>query len=213
MSSLTTNYNWKGMIVLSLKFYKKEIKKVMDVIDVAKLESIARLIVSTAEQDGMIYVCGNGGSGATANLFADSLQDVPIASSNHRRLRAVSLNWNMAKITSISNARGYAHCFSQQIRSLGRKQDLLIVISGSGNSPNIIEAVCEAQRHEMIVAGLTGMNGGKLVMLVEDLIVVDSMDMEQIENAHSIIMNAILKYVEGELTIQREWNLATRAQR
>lgn len=184
-----------------LKSSVLELKKAIELIDKSRIAEISDMIASTTCRHGLVYVCGNGGSGATANMCASALVGIPAGAQSG--VRAVSLNGNMATLTGVAERQGYRSVFSASLRSMGRSGDLLIAISGSGNSQNVIEAVLTARGIGMSTVGLTGMGGGKLADLTDCCIVVDSYDMEQIENIHSIVVHAITRRVAEHLSESR----------
>jgi len=163
-----------------------------------QLRDVAQLIAETTRGNGCVFICGNGGSGATANVFATSLLQLPARiglSAPGAGVRAVSLNGNMAAVTGAAELSGYHTIFSTQLRALGRAGDLLIAISGSGNSPNVVEAVLVAKQIGIKTVGLLGMGGGRVRILVDLPVVVRSHNMEQIENVHTILIHAIVRWL------------------
>ncbi len=157
-----------------------------------QMEHFAKYVLKALKNKGKVFICGNGGSGANANLFAAAMSSI---AGNPCPMGVISLNSNMAVITQLAECFGYNKVFSQQIRNLAEACDLLIAISGSGNSPNILEAVSTAKGLGMDTIGLTGMGGGKLSSLVDFPIVVNSDSMELIETVHTVILHAISGWV------------------
>ncbi len=167
--------------------------KGINAIPLQKIESAARLVLDTINGNRHVFICGNGGSGSNANLFAGILSR--IAKRDNSGSSMFSLNSSMSTITSVAESEGYNKIFRSQIENMAHPQDLLICISGSGNSANIIEGVLAAQRLGMKVIGLTGMGGGKLSKMADLSVIVDSDNMEQIENIHTAIIYAITMWV------------------
>ncbi|WP_010250901.1 SIS domain-containing protein [Acetivibrio cellulolyticus] len=167
--------------------------KGIDDIPVQKVESAARLVLDTVNMNRRVFVCGNGGSGSNANLFAGVLSR--IIKRNNSGACILSLNANMAIITSVAEGEGYNQVFRSQIENMAYPGDLLICISGSGNSPNVLEGASAAQNIGMKIIGLTGMGGGKLSKMADIPVVVESDNMEQIENIHTAIIYAITMWV------------------
>jgi len=168
-----------------------------------RLRDVAQRIVETTRRNGCVFICGNGGSGATANLFATCLVQLASRADAHTPgagIRAISLNSNMATATGAAETSGYHAIFSAQLSALGRPGDLLIAISGSGNSPNVIEAVAMAQQIGITTVGLLGMGGGKLGPMVDLPVIVRSQNMEQIENVHTIMIHAIARWLADHHT-------------
>src|SRR5690625_510431 len=177
--------------MFSLNKMKSEIENIIYSVKLDDIISLTNLISSKILLNKSVFFCGNGGSGATANLFAFKLIQIEKV-----RAKAYSLNNNIASITGSSDKFNYAQSFNQQLESLGREGDLLIAISGSGNSPNIINVVKAAKQLGINTFGLTGMGGGELAELVDQSIIVESYSMQQIENLHSVIVSSILKLME-----------------
>ena len=130
-----------------------------------------------------MWVIGNGGSQANASHLVLHLQEHGIG--------AHDLLAESAALTAISNDHDYAKVGSRMLRSMAIMDDTLVVISGSGDSPNIIMALAEAKRMRMYRFGLLGFAGGMAMALCDDCILVDSTNFGQIEDAHSALIHAI----------------------
>jgi len=139
----------------------------------------------------MVFTCGNGGSAATAAHFANDLSkgtDAP----GMPRLRAISLVDNVPLLTAWANDAAYADAFAQQLRNLVRPEDVVVCFSGSGNSPNVLNAVRLAREVGATTIGFTGGRGGKLAEMVDLAVVVPNPCMEQIEDVHMLLEHAII---------------------
>lgn len=161
-----------------------------------QIENSAQYVLDALKKSCNVFICGNGGSGANANLFAATMSKIVMDNCN---IRVISLNSNMAIITHVAESLNYNNIFSMQIANLAHTSDLLIAISGSGNSPNILKAVATAKDLGMYTIGLTGMGGGKLSSMVDFPIVVNSDNMELIETIHTVILHAISIWVAEKL--------------
>lgn len=129
-------------------------------IDYAKLIDVASEIYSTIERDSNIFICGNGGSATTASHFA---VDLGVGSSKVGiNLKVFSIVDNSGVITATGNDLDYSEIFSSQVKHLGRKNDILILISASGNSQNLLNALDAAHEMQMLSISLTGFDGGQL---------------------------------------------------
>ncbi|OMG56624.1 phosphoheptose isomerase [Azonexus hydrophilus] len=115
---------------------------------------------------GKILACGNGGSAADAQHFAAEL--VGRFEAERQELAAISLATDSSILTAVGNDYGFAHIFSRQVRALGHAGDVLLAISTSGNSGNVIEAIRAAHEHDMHVIALTGKGGGEIGELLRD---------------------------------------------
>lgn len=177
---------------MTLSTMIEDFKKPLHAIEQVQIENSARYVLESLKKNCSVFICGNGGSGANANLFAASMSKIVMDSCN---IRVISLNSNMAIITHVAESMNYINIFSKQIANLAHDSDLLIAISGSGNSPNILEAVATAKALGMYTIGLTGMGGGKLSSMVDFPIAVNSDNMEIIETIHTVILHAISVWV------------------
>jgi D-sedoheptulose 7-phosphate isomerase len=158
---------------------------------------LSQLLVSSLEKGGKILLCGNGGSAADAQHLATELV------SRLRRTRpaipALALTTDTSLLTAHSNDFGFEDVFSRQVEALGREGDVLIAISTSGNSPNVLKAIRTARARKMTVIGLTGGSGGKMADLVEHCLVVPSEDTQRIQEAHITIGHILCDLVEKEI--------------
>lgn len=169
---------------------------------------IADALWQTYERDGTIIVCGNGGSAATASHFACDLAKWTIRP-GARRLRALALTDNIPVMTAFSNDQGYADVFVEQLMTHYRPGDLLVAISGSGNSPNVLHAVAWANAQGATTVGLTGFDGGKLHLMARLGLHSETYHMPAVEDVHSTICHALavelgLRIEGGLLEVGRE---------
>lgn len=156
-----------------------------------------------AYKDGkQVFVMGNGGSASTASHMAADLAKNTIGA-NMRRFRIMSLNDNVPLMTALSNDLGYHRVFTEQLMNLIRPGDVLVVISGSGNSPNVLRAVDYARNECAQVVGLLGFSGGRAAELCDTAIVVDSEDYGVIEDAHLILNHILVEYFRERLSRER----------
>jgi D-sedoheptulose 7-phosphate isomerase len=151
-----------------------------------------------------VFTLGNGGSASTASHMAADLAKNTIGA-NMRRFRIVSLNDNQALLTAVANDLGYENVFSEQLKNLIRAGDLLVVISASGNSPNIINAIQYAQQQCAEVVGILGFDGGVAAQLADLPIVVPCDHYGVVEDVHLIINHIIVDYFACRLAEDREW--------
>lgn len=182
--------------MISYASYVKSLADALDKVDCAAFDALAAALRDVHGRDGMVLICGNGGSAATASHMVNDLVKAPSDASGCRPFRAVGLSDCVPLMTAYANDVDYASAFSKQIEALGRKGDLLIAFSGSGNSPNVLEAARAARRCGMTAAGLTGFEGGRLKDLVDIHINVPCGCMAQIEDAHLIIEHAVVEVLK-----------------
>ncbi|MGQ9810432.1 MAG: D-sedoheptulose-7-phosphate isomerase [bacterium] len=157
----------------------------------------SRIVVSCLRGGGKILLCGNGGSAADAQHIA---AEMTVKMKKVRSpLSAIALTTNSSLLTAQANDLGFGTVFSRQVSSLGRKGDVLIAISTSGNSPNIIEAVKVGSEMGLKTIGLTGFDGGRLAGLCDIAIVVPSEDVPRIQEVHIAIGHIICEYAEERI--------------
>lgn len=153
----------------------------------------------TIERDGKILLCGNGGSAADAQHIAAELVIRLKSSYDRPAIAAQSLTVDTSILTAGGNDYGFQFIFARQIEALGRRGDILVAISTSGNSENVIEAVNMAHEKGLYVVGLLGGDGGKLEKLVDLAIIVPSRNTARIQECHSLIGHIICEILEKEL--------------
>lgn len=154
----------------------------------------AEMITHCFRADGKVLFCGNGGSAADAQHLAAELS----GRFYHDRepLFAEALHVNTSYLTAVANDYSYAQVYSRLVKAKGRKGDILIGISTSGNSGNIIEALQLAKEQGMICIGLTGETGGKMAGLCDVLLNVPSTDTPRIQEVHILLGHIICELVE-----------------
>ena len=152
------------------------------------------------ENERYVFIFGNGGSATTASHFAEdlgksTLHPEDLKDESKKRLRVLSLTDNVGWLLAVGNDVGYDQIFTQQLMNYGGKGDLVIAISGSGNSPNVLTAVDWANRHGLTTFGLTGYNGGRLKSLQQDGLHVALDDMGMVESIHLCLFHWVLNDV------------------
>jgi D-sedoheptulose 7-phosphate isomerase len=179
---------------MSFKEYIKNLNSTIGTLDEKQIDFFIDLLYNAYKEEKMVFVIGNGGSAANASHFAQDLakgtrRDLKQA----KRIKALSLTDNLPFITALGNDDGFETIFEQQLRTFANPEDILICISGSGNSPNIIKAVSWANENKLITVGITGFDGGKLMKLSKYSVHVPLHDMYTSESIHSIIFHYVLK--------------------
>jgi D-sedoheptulose 7-phosphate isomerase len=153
------------------------------------------------EDERTIFLAGNGGSAAAASHFGQDLAKGTLASMQaKRRFRVVPLTDNVGFITALANDEGYESIFEQQLRNLGRRGDVLVAISGSGNSPNVLRAVEYARSIGMRTIGVTGFDGGKLRALADESVHVPIEDMGMTEALHGVVFHLAMAQLRTKLS-------------
>ena len=170
--------------------YKSQLDSALNSIDLPKVEEAIRVFREARAEGRQIFVCGNGGSAATANHFACDV--VKGASYGRRqRFRIMALSEQIATMTAYANDVGYDAVFVEQLKNFARPQDIVMAISGSGNSPNVVRAIEYARSAGCYTIGLSGRDGGKLRPLVDLSLHVDEPHMGRIEDVHMIMCHMI----------------------
>lgn len=160
----------------------------------------AELILQCLMNDGKILACGNGGSAADAQHFAAEMTGR--FEKERMELAAVALTTDTSALTAIGNDYGFEHIFSKQVRALGRAGDVLVGISTSGNSANVIEAIKAAHERDMRVIALTGRDGGKIAAMLQDsdiLLNVPYPRTARIQENHILLIHAICDCIDTML--------------
>jgi len=158
------------------------------------LDRAASLLVACLERDSTIFACGNGGSAAIANHLGCDHQK-GIQHGTHYRPRVVCLSSNTALLTAVSNDIGYAESFSYPLSVHGRPGDLLITISSSGNSENVVRALKVAESIGMTRIAFTGFDGGRSRRMADANIHVASSNYGVVEDVHQSCMHILAQYV------------------
>ncbi len=185
--------------MISFSSYIQGLQKALNSVDIQKLEEAITRILRVHEADGVIYVCGNGGSAATASHIVNDFVKAPAEASGCRPLRVIGLSDCIPLMTALANDISYERMFACQLEAYGRPGDLLIAISGSGNSPNILEAAKAARKQDMTIIAMTGFQGGTLGTLADIHINVNNSCFGQIEDAHLIIEHALVEMLKERL--------------
>jgi D-sedoheptulose 7-phosphate isomerase len=174
--------------------YLGEMRSAAERIDRDAVARAAARIDQAIEHGAWIFVCGNGGSAAIANhLTCDFVKG--IQTNTGRRPRVQSLSSNIELITAIGNDLAYADIFAYQLSTLARSGDLLLTVSSSGNSENIVRAVQWAKEHGMATIALTGFDGGRSAQLAEIGIHVPAANYGIVEDLHQSIMHVLAQYI------------------
>lgn len=176
--------------------YLAGLSRALDGVDRKALDAMVAALREAHAADTFIYVCGNGGSAATASHMVNDLVKAPADASGCRPFRAMALTDCTPLMTAFANDIEYAQAFSRQVEAFARPGDLLIAISGSGNSPNVLEAAKTARTKGMTVIGMTGYDGGKLKDLVDIHVHVPCPCIAQVEDAHLIIEHAVVEVLK-----------------
>jgi len=173
-------------------------------IDPAQIQSLADAVYDCYRRDRFVFLCGNGGSGSNASHLCEDLGKGTLRRQDFdndakKRLRILSLTDNTPYILAWGNDEGFDRVFVEQLKNLASPGDLLIAISGSGNSPNILKAVEWANRHDVTTFGCTGFSGGKLRTLAQKNLHVPLDDMGIVESIHLTAFHWVVDNLHGRI--------------
>jgi len=182
-----------------VEHYLQDLQTALAALDPQAIVAARSVFAATRSAGHQIFICGNGGSAATASHLANDLgKGASYGRPAEQRFRVVALTDNVPWMTALANDVDYHAIFAEQLLNLGQPGDLLLAISGSGNSRNVLEAVAVAKERGMRTMGWTGFGGGELAGAVDLAIVADSHHMGRVEDIHSILMHLICYYFMEE---------------
>jgi len=188
----------------NIETYLHRLSAAMEALPQERLTQLGEMLYRAYRNEKQVFTLGNGGSASTASHMAADLAKNTIGP-NMRRFRILSLNDNAAIVTALANDLGYENVFREQLENLIRPGDLLIAISASGRSPNVLKALRYAQSQCAETACLLGFDGGEAVSLCDVAIVVPSEHYGMIEDAHLIINHILVDYFQGKLAEEAPW--------
>jgi D-sedoheptulose 7-phosphate isomerase len=189
---------------LDLPAYLARLTSEVGRLNQADIRQWADLVFDAWQRGRYVFIVGNGGSGTTASHMAEdlgksTLRPEDLKDESKQRLKVLSLTDNTGWLLAVGNDCGYDQVFVQQLMNYGSAGDLLIAISGSGNSPNILAAVNWAQRHGLVTFGLTGYQGGKLKAMQQHGLHVELDDMGMVESIHLCVFHWVLNDVYARI--------------
>jgi D-sedoheptulose 7-phosphate isomerase len=164
---------------------------------IGRIEQAAEYLIGAYRGGGKVLFCGNGGSAGDAQHLAAELSGRFYT--NRPPLYAEALHVNSSYLTAVANDFGYDTVYARMVTAAGRAGDVLVAISTSGHSPNILRAIEEARRLDLTVIGLTGQGGGSMASLCHVLLDVPSADTPRIQESHILIGHILCELVEAAL--------------
>ncbi|HEY6408350.1 MAG TPA: SIS domain-containing protein [Ktedonobacteraceae bacterium] len=174
--------------------YFTELEQMLRAISQPDLERVLSLLETVYRNGHRVFIMGNGGSAATASHFALDLSKNTITP-GAPRLKAISLTDHVPLITAWSNDTAYEHIFAEQLANMIEPGDIVIGISASGNSPNVINALLLAKQYRASTIGLLGAHGGKIKNMVDAYVLAPGQNIEQEEDAHMILAHVITRHM------------------
>jgi D-sedoheptulose 7-phosphate isomerase len=184
--------------------YLDRVKTEFDRLNSEDIQRFSDAIYAAYEEGRFVFLCGNGGSGSNASHMCEDLGKGTIRREDYmnddkRRLKALSLTDNTPYILAWANDEGYDRVFVEQLKNLASPGDLLVAISGSGNSPNVVRAVEWANAHGLRTFGLSGFSGGKLRQIAQQGLHVPVADMGIVESIHLLVFHWVLDNLYGRI--------------
>jgi D-sedoheptulose 7-phosphate isomerase len=186
---------------MELNLYLKKFTDILQQINLTEVETAINLIQEKYDQGKTIFVIGNGGSAANASHFAqDMAKGVFLDQSVAKRIRALSLTDNTPYMTALGNDDGYDRIFEAQLRTFANEGDLLVIISGSGNSKNVLRAIDFCKEKGLSTIGFSGFDGGKMKTSLDVEVHIPLNEMCTVESVHSVIFHYIIIELRERLT-------------
>lgn len=180
-----------------IKDYLTTLREEIANLPVESIEEMSELLSEVYENNKSVFVMGNGGSSANASHFVCDLVK-GLSYPGGKRFRALSLCDNTPLLTATANDCGYENVFCEQLENFLQSGDLVIAVSGSGNSRNVVRGIELARKKKAITVGVLGSPGGMLKDMVDLAVVAPSENLERIEDLHSIIFHSIKTRFIGE---------------
>lgn len=182
--------------------YLNQLKKILESLNLEDLNNIIDSLLKAYRENKQVFVMGNGGSAVLASHFAcdlskGTLNDV--YDDEEKRFRVISLTDNIALMTAYSNDLDYEHVFSQQLKNLVNTGDIVMGISASGNSKNVVNAINLAKKNKATTIALLGFDGGKLRDLVDFKIWVNNNNYGMVEDVHSALQHMICSIIREKI--------------
>lgn len=172
--------------------YIKQLKVALDGINLEEITNFYELLFKCYQKGGQVFIFGNGGSAATASHFAADLNK-GVSLGLEKRFKIICLNDNIPTMLAYANDLSYNDVFVEQLKNFLQKDDIVIGISGSGNSQNVLNAIVYANEKGAVTVGITGYKGGKLKQLAKHNVNADVLDMQLSEDIHLILSHIIMK--------------------
>lgn len=177
--------------------YKKNLSKTLEKLEIEKVKELCESILSAWKTNNTIYLCGNGGSAANAIHIANDMT-YGAGKKNGKGINIESLSSNSAVLTCLANDLSYEDVFSEQVKVKGKSNDLLIVLSGSGNSKNVIKAIEIAKNKKMKTFAIVGFDGGTCKKIADNSIHFDINDMQVAEDFQLIVSHMCMRWLSNQ---------------
>ena len=180
--------------------YSQKLSDNLTSFDWSPVLKLAKIIEKAWRDGAQVFLCGNGGSAGNASHIANDLI-FAVSEGKVPGIKASALTANPAVITCLANDLGYEHIFSEQLLVAANKGDILVALSGSGNSPNIVNALKQAGKMQMHSAAILGFSGGLCKTLADLPIHLEINDMQMVEDIQIIIGHMIMKWLRTRISL------------
>lgn len=174
--------------------YLTQLKGLLDDFPHDTFEKIGRILLSAYQDEKQIFIMGNGGSGTTASHFACDINK-GCCHDLEKRFKVICLNDNIPTILAYANDLSYDKIYVEQLKNFLRPGDVVIGISGSGKSENVLQAVSYAKEKGADTIGLSGFDGGELAGIVDVPFIARIDDMQKVEDVHMIVIHMLMQYL------------------
>jgi len=194
------------MLTEPISDYLAETRAALDGLSVQEIRAFIEALEQAYRDGRQVLIIGNGGSAASATHLAVDLSKTVLGRPVNRgakRFRALALTTDVSVLTAWANDFSFDDVFAEQIEALGQPGDLLVVITGSGNSPNVVAGAVTAKRLGMRAIGLLGFDGGRVKDLLETHILVRSDDYGHVEDMHMVLVHLVTGYFSGVIRSSR----------
>jgi len=178
--------------------YLDHLKDVIDKIDQDEINNVMHRLLGAYGRQASVYIFGNGGSASTASHFVNDFNK-GVSAGLLKGFRFYCLNDNVATLMAVANDISYDQIFALQLKNYLNDGDLVIAISGSGNSPNVLEAVAYAQARGIETIGLVGYSGGSLKDMVDHCVHIPVDDMQKVEDLHLVVNHIMMALFKEHL--------------
>ncbi|MBI5056305.1 MAG: SIS domain-containing protein [Nitrospirae bacterium] len=181
--------------------YLGQLKELLDTFPHEQFLEIAQTLLQAYDNGKQVFIMGNGGSGATASHFVCDINKGTCLELQ-KKFKVICLNDNLPSILAYANDLSYDQIFIEQLKNFLQPGDIVIGISGSGNSKNVLLAISYAKEQGAKAIGITGFEGGKLAALADISFVVSINDMQKVEDVHLIVVHMLMQYLCRELQLR-----------
>lgn len=179
-----------------IEAYLSQLKSTIDAVSIESIDELMNILVNARNEGKTIFIMGNGGSGATASHFVCDFNK-GLSFEGQKRFRFICLNDNIPSMTAYANDLSYEEIFVEQLKNFFQEGDVVIGISGSGNSINVIKAINYANENGGITIGFTGYNGGKLYKIASNNVHIPINDMQITEDLHMILDHCMMQILNN----------------